>query len=337
MNHDDLILRSLQGRISSEERARLWNWLDADPRNERRYEDVAVVWRATREYDDAPFTSPPPVEAITSEAVQRRRGSPKWMRRFRSVAAVAASFVVGLGVARSWDPGGAVVDDAAPEVVTGIGEVATTRLPDGTIVRLGPESRLVFSTAPNAREVTLDGQAFFAVARNPEKPFLVRTAAGQARVLGTRFELAARAGQFRLLVVEGQVAVSSGETEVAVGARQMTHLREGEEPSTVEVEDVWPLLRWVGNFLAFESTSLREVGAELERRFDMVLVFDDPTLADETVTVWFQAEPIEEVVSVLCRLVEARCAMAEASVRMSRSPGAIPGAAVQRDEPRQAQ
>lgn len=320
LDHDELIFRALQGRISSKEEEELRAWRKADPRHEERYQGFAAVWRVTREYDEAISTTPPPVDAVTAMDPSAGRARRRWHGVLWPAAAAAAAFVVGLGVAQVGSVGEVVAPEAVAEVVTGVGETATARLPDGTVVRVAPESRLVLPAAGNEREVSLDGQAFFAVVRNPEEPFMVRTPSGDARVLGTRFELAARGGHFRLLVVEGEVAVSSSDTEVSVGPRQMTHLREGEQPATVEVEDVWALLGWMGQFLAFESTPLREVRAELERRFDVRLQFDDPALADETVTVWFGDEPIEEIASVLCRLVESECAMDDSLIRMSRRP-----------------
>lgn len=317
MDHDELILRALQCRISPQEELKLRAWREEDPQNEARYQAFASVWRMTGERAEAINTEPPEVASITSRSPPRLRSAGPLKRRLLQFAGLAAAFVVGLGIAYAPGDGGPA-DGKPDEIVTGASETATTRLSDGTVIRLAPESRLVLPSAADARRVMLDGQAFFAVAKDPERPFLVQTPSGEAHVLGTRFELDAQRGHLRLLVVEGQVAISSGASRVDVRAGQLAQVRENEAPSKVEVDDVWPLLDWMGRFLAFESTPLREVQHELETRFDLTLEFEDPSLAEETVTVWFRDEPIPEVVAVLCRLVDTRCAMEDSIVRMSR-------------------
>lgn len=317
MDYDELIFRSFLGRISPEQEAALNAWRAAHPDHERRHQEFAAVWRATAELKERLVSEPPPLERITSEAAGARRARRKWRPGPWHVAALAASFAAGLLVVGP--QGDSMPERGQPiEIVTGPGETATMQLAGGTVVRVAPESRLVLPGATDERSVTLVGQAFFAVASDPENPFVVHTPSGVARVLGTRFDLEARPGNLRLLVVEGRVSVSSEAAEVDVVANQMTHLREGQAPSTVDVVDVWPLLAWMGGFLAFESTPLHEVRLELMRRFDVTLTFDDPSLAQETVTVWFRNEPIEEVVSVLCRLVEAQCSMRNDLIRMTR-------------------
>ena len=76
-------------------------------------------------------------------------------------------------------------------VSAGIQNMESVLLPDGTNVQLGPGSRLTYpgSFTGKTREVTLDGQAFFDVAKNPHKAFIVHTAEMDVQALGTEFEL----------------------------------------------------------------------------------------------------------------------------------------------------
>ena len=114
----------------------------------------------------------------------------------------------------------------ASEVVTGANELATVKLGEGTVVRLAPSSRLRV-LAGRGRSVALEGRAFFAVQRMAQYPLLVRTAAGDARVLGTRFELATDDGGLRLRVVEGRVALSTSREQAEVAAGQETTIKNG--------------------------------------------------------------------------------------------------------------
>lgn len=311
---DELIARSLQGRTSEEEEEVLRRWRQETVEHEERYRHVAAVWRATRSYEPRLRARPPAHETIIAEAARRRTGADRGWSGVARVAAIAAAVVMGLAVGR-WLTG-PVGSDPGSELVTGADETATARLADGTVIRLAPESRLVLQPGGTAREVMLVGRAFFSVARDPKRPFLVRTSAGDARVLGTRFELSTEERDLRLVVLEGRVAVSAAGKEVELGSHQVSHVRDGAAPSVVEVDDVWPLLSWMGGFVAFEATPLLEVGRELERRFGLTLRVDDDELARQTVTVWFGDEPVDRVVSVLCQLVEATCTIEDSTVRM---------------------
>lgn len=76
-------------------------------------------------------------------------------------------------------------------VTSGIQNMQSVYLPDGTVVQLGPGSKLTYPSvfSGNAREIHLDGQAFFDVHKNPGKPFIVHTPHMDVQALGTAFEV----------------------------------------------------------------------------------------------------------------------------------------------------
>lgn len=316
---DDIIIRALQGRADPLELERLRFWRDECSENEGHYRALSSVWRAAGLYETRTREAPPPVSAIW----QSGRPSARF-RRPRDlglrVGAIAALVVVSMGLGQFLGMRGGADPSTSPnrgsEVVTGVGETSTAVLEDGSVVRLGPRSRLIISPDGVPRAVDLHGTAFFAIAHDPERPFRVQTPAGEARVLGTRFEMSTQDQDLRVVVVEGRVAVSSAGGEVEVGRSQVSHVRQGGKPSLLEVDDVWALVDWIGGFLAFESTPLEEVGEELQRRFNVTLELADPRLAEETVTARFGEEPLDEVLAVLCTVLQTRCQISGSVVRM---------------------
>ena len=76
-------------------------------------------------------------------------------------------------------------------VTSGIQNMQSVSLPDGTFVQLGPGSRLTYPAdfTGETREIQLNGQAFFDIYRNPAKPFIVHTSNMQIEALGTAFEI----------------------------------------------------------------------------------------------------------------------------------------------------
>ena len=206
---------------------------------------------------------------------------------------------------------------AAPaEIVTGATELSTVTLGDGSVVRLAPSSRLRLPRGLHAREVWLEGRAYFAVAHDPRRRFKVHTDLGDAVVLGTRFDLRTDGGQLRLLVVEGRVQLETSGHTVAVDAHRLADITAAQEPAIAEVDEqyIQRTLDWTGNFLAFESTPLRAVALELGQHYSVAITVTDSTLAKKTVTGWFADEPLEDVLMLVCRAVRARCAVLESGV-----------------------
>lgn len=309
---DELILRALQEKITDADARTLQAWRRESPLHERRYHEIARLWALTgRAEADRAGPIPSAASLLAGAGAKRFTASSPGARRRGSVwlaraAAAAAVFVLGLAAAGVW-PGTVEPAFGATELVTGGSEMVTARLGDGSIVRLAPRSTLRVAAA-GAREVWLDGRAFFAVAEQEGRPFVVHTPAGDARALGTRFDLRARADSLQLLVVEGRVSLSAeGRDPVQVGAGEVSRTARGSAPSVVRVADPEALLEWTGRFLVFQSTPLGEVAREIGHRYGVRVEVPDSGLARRTVTASFTDQSLEEVLTVVCRVVVARC------------------------------
>ena len=257
--------------------------------------------------------APPLIEDLL---VARADGNRRVVQTYRGwlkvgAGAIAAAVVTLLAVTgRDNEPVGRSFGTG--EVVTGASESTTVRLGDGSVVRLGPRSRLRVTGDPDSREVWMEGHAYFAVARDESRPFRVRTLAGDAIVLGTRFDLEAREDEMRVLVVEGAVRMGAAGSEVKVVASEVGMIDAGGGPTShpVGVEELDRELEWVGDFIAFENTPLSQAADELSRRFDIPVVVLDSLAARETVRATFtDGESLGEIVRVLCRAVSVHCSV----------------------------
>lgn len=301
----------------------LRNWRQASQENERRYQQLARVWEI--EPAQAPPGVIPPRPALSQiirEAEDRRRGVLPLHRRivagrgawWSRVAAAAAVLIVALGLATLWSNHRSGDAFGAAEFATSSTQTGTITLTDGTFVRLAPNSRLRLPAKNREREVWLDGRAYFAVESDSSRPFIVHTRAGDARVLGTHFELRARENDLRLAVVEGRVAVSAGAEEVEVEAGEVSHVRDGSKPSVIKVASIEKLLDWPGGRLVFQSMPLEQVGRELELQFGIRVEITDSAVAQRKVTGWFTGESLDEVVTAVCRAAAVRCSIGEGRV-----------------------
>jgi transmembrane sensor len=318
---DEILIRSLQGRASPEENEALRRWRRESPENEERYQRFSDVWRTTAGYERPLGESPPAAAEVLGRVSGRRgrRGSPGWFRRsLPQAAAVIVSLAVGYSVAQ-WPaegPAGTAPHTDEMEITTGAGEKATATLSDGTGVRLGPRSTLRVTREDDESLVWLEGRAFFGVAPDPTRTFTVRTPFGEAQALGTRFEVRAEDEEFRVLVVEGSVRVSSAGAAIEMGEGLMSRSSWGGPPTTARVERVEKYLDWMGPALVFRGTRLARAVSEIEHRYGVEVALDDPAMGDFTVTATFTDQPVESVLFVLCEIVGAECVVGGAGCRI---------------------
>ena len=220
------------------------------------------------------------------------------------MAAVFATVSLGVWIGRGERVGEEL---AGTEFVAGSTEATTVALSDGSFVRLDAGSMVRFARDGESREAWLSGRAFFGVASEPERPFVVHTDSGDTRVLGTRFEVSSRDDELRVIVVEGLVSVTSTRgrsTEVSKG--QVASLAANGDFSVTTVDDVYALLDWEGGMLLFQGTPLAQVAEEVAAHFDVPVTVVDG-LSSRTLTAWFGDDSLDEVVESICLLVQAEC------------------------------
>lgn len=272
-----------------------------------------------------------PGAPVPGEELRRRAGRTRVGRtrggRLRTLApwlvaaclvAVALSALHMARTAGDGPPAGLV------DVLTRSGEVITVALDDGTVVRLGPESRLRAVESGQERSVELEGRAFFGVAPDDPRPFVVRTPFGHARVLGTRFEVAIQDGGARVTVSEGRVAVAAtrGDEGVALGPLQRGLLGPEGEVELGVVEHPRADLEWMGAFFVFQRTPLDQVAVELIRHFGRPVRLEGPALEGLTVTATFTDQGFDEILGTVCRITGIPCEVTPDGAVMGRGTGA---------------
>jgi transmembrane sensor len=315
---DHVLFRSLKGTSTVAENAAVQAWRRETAENERRYRELAAVLaaasRAERKAESAP---PSPLKLIhqaeSAGAVGgtlARRRPMRWhgglSLRPRWAVAAAGLLVLTIAVGRHQAGSMPMIGFESEEFVTGAAEAATVTLRDGTIVRLGPQSRLRV-TSGKGRDVSLWGRALFSVARDPDRIFRIETPAGTVEVLGTRFELEAHDEDLRIAVIEGLVTLSARGHRTEVQAGEMRRVVGGATLPAVHVPKEAAVGDWVGDFLAFRDTPVKDAAAEIEMMYDVRIEIKDPALARQTITAWFSDQPLDQVMTIFCMVAQATC------------------------------
>ena len=157
------------------------------------------------------------------------------------------------------------------------------KLDDGTKVWVNAETKLKYPVAfvGDRREVVLEGEAFFDVAKN-EKPFIVKTSFGDVRVLGTAFGISAYASESEsyTTLVRGKVSVEreGGEPVVILPGEQVVTSKDGKMiKQEVDVEE---FVGWKDGIYVFKEKSLGEIMKTLERWYNISVDFQEKSLVD---------------------------------------------------------
>lgn len=232
-------------------------WLARDPAHRAAWARVALLWSRLDE-------TVPVLRAAT--APTRRVPRQIWTRRAAAAVVIAAT---GYAVTRS----GAAADHA-----TGTGEQRTVLLPDGSTAELGGDSAIALAFDAGTRRLRLlRGEAFFQVAPDAERPFIVMAETGETQALGTEFRVGRRADAVIVSVIRHAVSVTcAGQEAVTVGEGQ--EVRYGPAGlGPVHAADGAAARRALREGrLFFEEAPLGEVLADLERyRRGRILILDD--------------------------------------------------------------
>lgn len=312
---DESIVRYLSGRCDAAEAAALEAWRAESEENEAYFSATARAWALSgvEVHEDA--LRPPALVALIrapeDESADRVGAGTAKARRWPdrtiawTTAAAAALACVALGI--HYLASGSIAPTAQQVFeATEAGE-HTVALDDGSWVRLAPGARLEVRSVAQTRRVELRGRAFFAVAPDARRPFVVGTYLGTARVLGTRFEVQDGEEELRVIVVEGRVSVTAGDDTELVTAGSVAYAPGGRDLRVERVDSLYSLLEWESGLLLFQATPLSDVVAEVARWSGRTVVVRDSTLAGRQVTAAFEGDPFEEVMAVLCEVVVATC------------------------------
>lgn len=170
-----------------------------------------------------------------------------------------------------------------------VGEIETVTLPDGSIATLSSDSRLDVRISRGERHVALaKGEAFFDVAHDTRRPFVVETEGRRVAAVGTRFSVRRDPEEIRVVVTEGKVRLES--RAGPDGAAQPVSLlpagsvatagRNGVLVRSLPVSEAERYLEWRDGFLTFDDTSLADAAAEFNRFNTRKLELGDAAVAD---------------------------------------------------------
>ena len=265
-------------RFSQTSEERFQAWLQASDDHAQAYADLELLW-----HDMDSMASPlqsAAGETPANHVVTRPRPLPRrWSQRFSAIAAsvvlLAGLLAVTLLVER---PEYQLAAQAE------VGELREMLLADGSQITLNMGSSAEVRYFDDRREVSLQGEAFFAVARDGTRPFVVHTGTAEVRVLGTRFNVRQGVNTLDVAVEHGQVAVDAGAPRLpavllSVGEAVHADYRLGQQQMRPVSADA--VATWRSGQLLFQQRPLAQLLDELARYLGKPVRLDATALAEQ--------------------------------------------------------
>lgn len=290
-------LSLLHDQPSRGDQATFSHWLQADPAHAEAYAQAQVVW----ELAEAPGRTLADEDASALQGYldamnPSRRNR---VRRWSGTLAMAACLLLMIGIGAGWQPS-RWIDDMGADYVSAPGEIRTVTLADQSQVTLDADSAIAVDFSRGERHVQLRrGAGFFSVTHSSE-PFVVEAEKGQARVLGTQFEVRLQARGAQVTVLSGRVAVTADPQ-----AESQT-LRAGEQVAYADgtaqkrhAVDSEAQLAWRQGWLNYYKATLADVVDDLRRYYPGRIVLLNDEMAARRVSGSFPGKDPQAVLNSL--------------------------------------
>jgi len=301
--HEDLLVKYLLGETSPDDNARVESWLAADPANRHFYNHFQLIWResrhlndnfnATDEQTDAAWQKfrqkihrPSQLQAIKGSG---RRHLPAWIKVAAAVFLVAS--ITGIIYLKGPAPDRQFASTTTP---------LTDTLPDGSLITLNKSSGISYPANFKKQRTVhlLNGEAFFKIAPNKEKPFKVYTNNITITVLGTSFNVHNKGNTTEIIVESGLIRVTDSLHNVLVHPSERLILHKGDTSLTKE-ETTSQLYKYyrTKEFIC-DNTPLPQLAASLEEAYDVKIVVD-PSLRQLQINTVFHNQSLDQILNII--------------------------------------
>jgi len=299
---DEMIRRFLSGRFSSATEERVQKWMIKE-------QNSAEKEKASEQYWNELEPTVDPGTYTTLQRVNTRIGysgqhpvAISLYRRIPRVAAILIPLFIIFSVGYLYDNPN---KNKLIEISVAYGEAQHLLLPDSSQLWLnaGTTIRYPEKFKGKYRKVFLDGEAYFSVTKDENKPFIVETGKLSVKVLGTEFNVKAYSGEDRTTTT-----LASGQVQVNVNAEISTVLKSNEQliynnaTSAIYIAEVAPgeVSGWLTGQLMFSASSFDEIIRTLERRFNVSIENHTTIPVSKVYTIKFvKDESLDEMLHII--------------------------------------
>ncbi len=311
--NDDLLMAYLLGEVNVMQIFEIELWINNSQENKVHFQEIEKIWLKTGKL------SPKPVFVDVDKAWNKisnkidEKKTINFNSRRKTVMqfsfGIAASLIIILGIFFIYKFN---IQEVEMLTLVNTKNILTDTISDGTIISLNKNSKLTYPEkfSGDERRIKLEGEAFFDVKRNDEKPFIIETNEGYIQVLGTSFNVRTdtiskevivyvKTGKVRLYFVDNKndtsdVYLTAGEKGI-LNKQKRKAAKDTFSNTKEQANEIF----WVNKTLIFDDTKLSDVINILEKKYKVNIEIYNADLNNEILNTSFEDETIEQILEII--------------------------------------
>ena len=294
-------MKHLLGEASPEEEQAVAEWMKESVTHQEYYNQFKKIWDQSKALASASNVDVNRAWEIFQNRIEGQHEPAKILKRRFSWLRVAASiiFVAGLGIAAFM----LVNNYAAPkEMVAQTGQnVLVDTLSDGSVITLNKRSTVIYPSKfkGNTRAIALKGEAFFNVAPDKKKPFIISVNDVQVTVVGTSFNIKSENGNTEVVVETGIVQVTRSGKTVELNAGEKIIMGANDSIASKEVVSDKLYNYYRSKEFVCDETPLWKLVQVLNEAYDSKIIIGRKELNDKRITTIFYNESLEKILEII--------------------------------------
>jgi ferric-dicitrate binding protein FerR (iron transport regulator) len=321
----ELITGYFRKSLNQEGMDEFYKWVNENPDNKKLFFEAKTIFDAVSDsaIPDMNDSWQRLLDKKTSEGRNKRISLWRHMGRYAAVASIAIILTSAFFVLFN-------TNESAPlsaEYITGDGiQSDMLILPDGTKVNVGPKTN--FHLAPDYgkrnRVVYLEGEAYFDVAKQKDKPFIVKVNGQDIEALGTKFNVMAYASDsiYTTTLLEGSVSLSTGnitKKTILKPDQQFTYNKHTRSVTITEVEASL-YTAWINGYYYFSDQNLKLILSKLSDIYGVTFEVLSDTLINKKFTgTFYKGQSVKNIIEIINLSIPIKYTMKEQHIIIEES------------------
>lgn len=303
---DDLLIKFLLRETDPKEDEQVRQWLSEDPENLREFERFELIWNKSKQLESESRVDPEQawkkfqqrIPENQNKGILRKLGwNSAWLRVAAVLFIISAAWSVYIMLNNSYS------SISSGELVR------TERLPDGSSVTLNKHAILSYQKGfkGEQRKVRLEqGEVFFEVSPDKQKPFIIETSDLNIRVLGTSFNVKQIKNYTEVIVESGIVQVSTDDRQIRLVKGEKIRFIHGSKELVREANTDQLYQYFRSKEFSANNTPLSRVIEILNEAYQSNIVIEDPAIADLKLNARFHDESLDTILQVITETFKIR-------------------------------
>lgn len=299
---DDLLVKHLLGETNEVEQVQVSAWISESDANRKHYEQLKKIWDSSRDIAAKSTIAENAAWQRFQQRIEQTPPKPKTIplsSRGMSWMKIAAILILLVGGA--WLTNALFFNSYHYAYVHTEGNTTSETLPDGTVVTLNKESRVKYSDVftGNIRKVTLEGEAFFDVAPDKSKPFIITVNNVEVKVVGTSFNVKGTNNKTEVIVETGIVEVTKKENMVKLKPKEKAIVLPNSPAPIKETNDDALYNYYRTKEFVCDNTPLWRLVDVLNDAYNVNIIIANDNIRDLQINTTFKNETLDNILQVI--------------------------------------